>query len=76
MTNSYNYYCADIATKKGHEDVSALTPTDIAFEVQIILLGATVDGNAFEFFFHYDLNHPNVYILSFLHLLFTGTDKD
>ncbi|RRT67415.1 hypothetical protein B296_00039285 [Ensete ventricosum] len=28
----------DIATKKGHEDVSALTPTDIAFEVQMILL--------------------------------------
>ncbi|RWW23757.1 hypothetical protein BHE74_00040303 [Ensete ventricosum] len=24
----------DIATKKGHEDVSALTPTDIAFEIE------------------------------------------
>lgn len=65
-----------MAAKKGHEDVSALTPTDIAFEVQIILLVATVGGNIFESFFQYVLNHRKIYSLSFLRLLFTGPDKD
>ncbi|KAJ8493681.1 hypothetical protein OPV22_015402 [Ensete ventricosum] len=36
----------DIATKKGHEDVSALTPTDIAFEALIKIENNHVSENA------------------------------